>query len=128
MSKFGQQRAFDDMVTHLRQQGVRSTTRNEYGDSICAYRGEEGRKCAVGALIADEHYQKSLEGSIGNCAEVVNAVNASGYDIRYAEAGILALMQGIHDNVYPDKWEDTIRDLAKQQGLKYTPPEAESHE
>lgn len=48
---------FDKMLEHLRAQGCRSV--DEF-DS-CLYRGPNGTKCAVGALIPDEKYSKDME-------------------------------------------------------------------
>lgn len=43
-----QQQAFDKMVAHLAQQGRRCMKGNR-----CAYRGNDGTKCVVGAMISD---------------------------------------------------------------------------
>ncbi len=43
------QEAFDKMVAHLAHQKHRCVI-----DSVCAYRGPDGTKCIVGAMISDE--------------------------------------------------------------------------
>ena len=48
------QELFDKIATHLLTQGARSE--NSLGK--CLYRGEFGRKCAVGCLISDEEYEQ----------------------------------------------------------------------
>jgi hypothetical protein len=56
------QEMFDTMVRGLASQGwERSLASVEMSDR-CAYRGDEGRKCAVGWLIPDEAYRPEMEG------------------------------------------------------------------
>ena len=61
---------FDTVVGHLFKQGKRSTRwgwccglsgEQEYTET-CAYRSDEGLKCAIGILIPDESYNNKLEG------------------------------------------------------------------
>ena len=52
------QEAFETMVRHAREQGGRSL--NSQGK--CRYRGQNGTKCFVGALIPDAEYTVMLEG------------------------------------------------------------------
>ena len=57
------QEIFDTVVAHLYRQKVVSVM--VYEDSkigtICAYRGENGTKCAAGVLIPDEYYKPEME-------------------------------------------------------------------
>lgn len=32
--------------------------------SMCAYRGQQGRACAIGVWLPDEKYKRSLEGPV----------------------------------------------------------------
>ena len=52
------QQAFDTVARHLLTQGCKSI-----GPHGCAYRGEGGKKCAIGALIPDDLYNRSFEGN-----------------------------------------------------------------
>lgn len=54
------QQAFDFVVEGLAKQGGPS-----FGPApgTCMYRGEEGRKCALGLVIRDEDYRPKLEGN-----------------------------------------------------------------
>ena len=52
-----EQNLFDKVVTALHQQGGPSL--DNYG---CSYRGQGGRKCAAGHLIADCDYDEAMEG------------------------------------------------------------------
>lgn len=55
------QEIYDQVCAHLAKQGRRSMIPIN-GKAICAYRGNGGTKCAVGALIPDELYTAKLEG------------------------------------------------------------------
>jgi hypothetical protein len=54
------QEIFDTVATHLFKQG-RQSLHAGY-DTMCAYRGADGAKCAVGVLIPDELYNDMMEG------------------------------------------------------------------
>ena len=54
------QEVFDYVIGHLVSQGKQSI-QMEGGES-CAYRGDNGAKCAVGVLIPDEVYNDVMEG------------------------------------------------------------------
>ena len=49
------------LETALTAQHERSLTTDKDGGVICAYRGDEGRKCAVGHLIPDDRYVPEME-------------------------------------------------------------------
>lgn len=53
------QEIFDTVVAHLRKQGRKSTT---LVNQHCVYRAPNGDKCAIGCLIRDEDYDRSIEG------------------------------------------------------------------
>jgi len=53
-----QQEIFNKVMTHLFAQG--EPAKNEHDE--CAYRGLDGKQCAVGCLIPDELYDKKMEG------------------------------------------------------------------
>ena len=56
---------FNYVVDHLRLQGKQSCRRLADAMGVggfCAYRGDEGAMCAVGALITDDEYDPSWEG------------------------------------------------------------------
>ncbi len=51
------QEIFDTVAKHLFSQGQRSVNAN----GVCLYRGPNGLKCAIGALITDEEYDSEME-------------------------------------------------------------------
>lgn len=87
-----EQEIFDKVAEHLQKQG-----RCAMGeDGFCVYRGEEGTKCAVGALIPDELYDSNIEG--------VTVADIPRYDDTEEDARKLVLLgrlQRVHDNGYP---------------------------
>jgi len=116
------QQAFDIMVQHLRKQGQKS--RNN-GCGTCLYRGPDGLKCAIGALIPDELYSKEMEGY------TIDRLLINERD-RFPELSklfegideqLLSDMQDIHDFNEPDQWEYNFKLIAEDYNLNYTAPE-----
>ena len=108
---------FEKVKTHLLDQGQQSIDKN----GGCAYRGAEGRKCAIGCLIADEFYSKDLEGT-GSCDKgVKNAIKASiGREVTKTEAVMLSELQYMHDRQLPGEWKtqlDTMHGSLRAEGL-----------
>jgi hypothetical protein len=62
-TKLTVQEAFDKIVLHLATMDRRSRTHSyiHADGEVCAYRGDDGRKCAIGALIPDELYDRSFD-------------------------------------------------------------------
>lgn len=100
-----EQEVFDQVVTHLLNQGERSVD----ADGSCAYRGIDGLKCAVGCLISDEDYNDSMEGII---------VFDLGW-VRPCNESLLGYLQEMHDKVSPSLWEIHLQDIADTWGLNY---------
>jgi len=110
------QKVFDTVVRHLLDQGQPSIDE----DGHCAYRGRDGRKCAIGALIADEHYQPCMEGVATDDIIVVEALNQSlGFDVCEIPLGldVLAALQETHDETEPKDWMDALLLIADEYGL-----------
>jgi hypothetical protein len=120
------QELFDQVVVHARQQKCKAT--NSYR---CAYRGPNGTKCFIGALIPDDKYLKSFEGyglgALLSCEKDSYKYNSS-KDIATA-AGIeepqyelAKVLQGVHDNFEQPEWEKHFTKIATQYNLTYTSP------
>ena len=101
------QELFDKVAAHLLKQGVRAESQFAGG---CAYRGENGTKCAAGVLIADEHYSDVLEGGKAIDAIVTLALKRSG--VEESQLDLVHALQMIHDAVPPPGWKDELRNLA----------------
>lgn len=99
------QAIFDQVVEHLLTQGKRSVL----DDGLCAYRKEDGSKCAVGCLIPDENYYEGLEGGDAYRNDVIAALPF----IADEEIKILLYhLQDIHDTDEPYLWREALMDLA----------------
>lgn len=88
------QEAFDAVVRHLRKQN-----RQASWDGACAYRTPPGGRCAIGALIDDDQYNKTIEGQ--SIRELI-ADRVVDTDIS---DGLLVELQVLHDRT--DSWNDT---------------------
>ena len=55
------QEIYDTAVAGLASQGFQPAYNTDYGGPSCAYRGTEGRKCAIGWCIPDELYVPEIE-------------------------------------------------------------------
>jgi hypothetical protein len=110
------QEAFDAAVEHLRKQGKRSQSKYS---TDCLYRGPNGLKCAVGALIPDELYEKSYEGRAIKVL-VYTADNMSKL-FRNVNIDMLVTLQRVHDCVPAEQWEHNFECIAKRYELTLTP-------
>lgn len=90
---------FNQVKAHLFAQGGPSMRGGALG-----YRGENGRKCAIGALIPDELYEPAMEGLAIGCQPARGVVTAAlGVEqIEYTDILFLQMLQGAHDDLAPD--------------------------
>lgn len=112
------QQVFDKVAKHLLTQNAKSMAPYDGGYTDCAYRGRGGLMCAVGCLIADEHYSSDLEGAIASAGSVRAAVERSGITDHEALL-MLSGLQRIHDDYDPFEWAGKLRAFAKAAGLEY---------
>lgn len=109
------QEAFDTMVRHLRRQGCRS---QDEAHQTCLYRGPNGLKCAVGALIPDEEYMKEWDEKGVRVERLgCRALDGLNFDM-------LAFMQFTHDHISITQWEYRFVEAATRYGLTIPPLEA----
>lgn len=89
-----QQEIFNKVMTHLFAQGEPAKNKRDE----CAYRGLNGKQCAVGCLIPDELYNKKMEGQ--SVTEVFyrfpNVRDYLGKDNIF----LLTALQDLHDKDY----------------------------
>jgi len=95
----------------------------------CAYRGEDGTKCFIGALITDEAYDWRLECQGVSSHEVAQALRGSGVDMQTTEDfNLCTRLQAIHDENFLGEfdtlqhWEAGFKGIARAFDLTYTPP------
>jgi len=108
---------FEKVKTHLLAQGVRSQIP---GTPTCLYRGPGGLKCAVGALIEDEHFDAQFNNETVNDERVLDervldALLASGVNVK-DENLILLLneLQLLHDFYAPEFWDAKLKSLKEE--------------
>ena len=107
------QEVFDFVVENLRKQGCKSET-----NSGCAYRGDNGLKCAAGFLITDEEYHPDMEDmGIDDASSVIVLPPIVENHIH-----LVGALQVVHDSCDVDKWEGGFKSCAAEFGLVYTPP------
>lgn len=84
-------------------QSVKSTL-----TTTCQYRGDNGRKCAIGWLIEDSEYQESFEGEALDYFGEVRTLIESKYSD--SDIKVLCILQFIHDKYFESvtTWQDYI--------------------
>lgn len=117
------QEIFDTVAVALVKQGRPSIKAKRTWSHSCAYRGDDGAKCAVGHLIPDEHYTPEIEGSGVSCPYMQPVLEALGLS---AHRPLLSAMQGAHDatanmcvddKVWLVEWAKDMRQVAQQHNL-----------
>lgn len=105
------QELYNKVRKHLLTQMAKSTFPSI--QASCAYRGDNGLKCAIGCLIPDEHYSSSLEGYTARNEEVMRAAGLSIENINLAID-----LQKIHDCHRVEKWATKLDYVASDYSLE----------
>lgn len=116
------QEIFNKVVLHLRKQNSRSTISTQPETEIavpkewpdCAYRGDNGKMCAVGCLISDEAYDPAFEGYAAHNINVTKMLEKSGIEVTREVEDMLYDLQQVHDNAEPEDWETGFASIAEQ--------------
>ncbi len=105
------QTAFNKVVKHLLKQ--RRPARDN--DRVCKYRDyDNGRKCAIGCLIPDAEYKKSMEGSsIFGLAEEGLLPSS----LKELNLELLDELQHVHDYTEPSTWLQHLGKVAVKYNL-----------
>lgn len=110
-----EQEVFDQVVQHLREQGVQS--KNENG---CAYRGEGGLMCAAGCLIADDEYVASTMDYADDTTWTQLVID---YVVPEEHSILIRRLQEVHDGYSDNRmWEEGFSHTARVFGIAYTLP------
>ena len=109
------QETYDKVCSHLLTQRAKSLHNKHEDIQSCAYRGDEGRTCAIGCLIADAYYNPSMEGVGVENMSVQKALRFSGVDLSFTN--LLAKLQSVHDVYEVEDWETRLRAIAEKEGL-----------
>lgn len=113
------QEIFTKVKTHLLRQKRKS---NSWMSGVCAYRGVNRTKCAVGCLIPDEQYRPDIEGlgitdarfTPGLLQKVLNASGIASEDFP-----LLRELQILHDSKDPNDWPEALKVIAATYDLEY---------
>ena len=113
------QEILDKVVHHLKTDG-RPSYVQEPGGPRCLYRGPNGTRCFVGALIPDENYTPSLENLGVGCSIVLKSVGCDLEQVWLDGGGtFLCGLQPIHDstirnnNLSLERGEVTLIELVR---------------
>ena len=115
LPKATSQEVFDQVVTHLRQQGEKSISNVIPHQCLYRYKKEDGTtlKCAAGCLISDEEYvAKRMEGS---CWLDLHKMTPHRHE------GLIHSLQVCHDDNEVRDWEQKFQLIADEFNLTYTP-------
>lgn len=109
------QEVFDKVVSHLREQKI--CCKNEEG--TCAYRNDQGLKCAAGCLINDDEYYSAYEGM--SILEILSGnytfVPKSLIERLYPHHILIYRLQKCHDSFLPQFWESELQSIAQEFNL-----------
>lgn len=107
------QEIYNTVRDHLLAQGKPATIKG-----VCAYRGDDGLKCAVGCLIPDELYSRDLEGQSVQSTDVFKVLTRAGVVESTEQASLLTRLQYVHDVYEPEEWASRLRTVAADFGLQ----------
>lgn len=111
------QEIFDQVSKHLLAQNAKSERKGYKGGMLCAYRGNNGKSCAVGCLIADKDYNEDLEGLSVEHPKVQDALGeVLATDARAID--LLSQLQLMHDRYSTGLWPIRLWHIARDFGLK----------
>ena len=79
---------------------------------VCAYRGIDGTRCAVGCLITNKAYSKNIENHAVDVSEVKQALRKSRVNTSdQTVINMLVDLQDIHDHLPVKKWNNSLSNL-----------------
>lgn len=103
-----EQEVFDQVAIHLLTQNRRSlisVTGILCQTGACAYRGDDGCKCAAGSLISDDEYFTEMEGDSWRSLSARDVV-----PIDHLE--LIIDLQRMHDANPPELWPERLEYIA----------------
>lgn len=100
------QELLDRVVAHCNTQGHQSVSEDGEDGDNCLYHAPDGSKCAIGALIPDEMYNRLWDVQPLNARLLpADVLTACGFDLsRDSEMIFIDDLQGLHDD--QDNWAD----------------------
>jgi hypothetical protein len=119
------QETFTLVKNHLLKQMDKAQTIKQGAETpICAYRGNNGKRCAIGCLIPDPMYDASIEGQ--SAYTLFDGGNVlCEFQMLFLPKGVntplhfLKQLQSIHDDILPCHWEARLKRFAEEYNLQY---------
>jgi hypothetical protein len=117
-------RALEDIFATVKSHLLKQNAVSEDDGGSCRLRGQDGRRCAIGVLIDDAHYDERLEGlgigyyTTGQDGPLLKALARSGVDAY--QSRVVALLQDledVHDAGDVAAWRVQLDDLARRHEL-----------
>lgn len=118
------QQMYNFITTQLAIQGAPSTKINKGGFATsCMYRGDHGRKCAVGHLIPDSMYSRDMDAGMSVSTLIENFPQLHMYlladDVTVdVSKDFLGAMQSVHDQCPVSIWPDQFAKVGQRFGLQ----------
>lgn len=117
-----EQEVFDMVAAHLKRQRARSVRGTT---TTCAYRGQEGRSCAVGCLIPDDRYDPCMDADYDDTSVDAHPKVRALFPERLLS--LLSALQLAHDNGIEDDTGKTrfrlkLKEVAARHGLAWREP------
>lgn len=109
------QEIFNKVTAHLLKQGAKALA----DGGGCRYRATDGKMCAIGALIKEEHYHKDLESHNIFDYGVQTALRYSGISAGEDRLPFLGRLQAVHDYREPHEWGHALRGIADRFNLAF---------
>lgn len=112
------QEIFDTVYKALLEQGESSVN-----NGVCAYRGPNGTKCAVGHLIPDDLYEPEFEGK--NILGIHNSILESIFQVDDINPYLTFIfdLQQAHDNTLNyhglEAWKREMKSITKSYNLEF---------
>ncbi len=115
LSKATAQEVFDQVATHLLTQNEVSSLTERNDEGFCAYRGDNGLKCAAGCLIGEKEYSLGMEGR--NWAGLIELGL-----VPDVHANLIQDLQTVHDIVRGEQWREVLQEVAEDHDLTFKEP------
>jgi len=77
-------------------------------------------KCAIGALIKDEHFDEAHNLSSVYDDQIQDMLRKSGINTSSSDIFFMRKLQDVHDDTTPNNWEKELKKIAKAHNLIHT--------
>lgn len=107
------QEIFNQVATHLLTQKEKAM--HDSDENMCAYRAEDGLKCAFGGVLPDKMYDPMMEGTRAD--GVFDGWPKVAEYFGEGNRQLVQELQNVHDDNQPDEWRECLQDVATDYDL-----------